>query len=144
MSFLKDDEKSPQLKEVKVHHSDSSSRNTITIDSEFHPASALRQMSMHKSEKEGNGDVEEVDAKRGGSESDSAEYIARLQFVRKAVDSGTFDAFKRGKIAHMRCSPSGRWVVVCHEHACIVYDAEVSDLNFVMRCRLIIFVERTI
>ncbi len=51
MSFLKDDEKSPQLKEVKVHHSDSSSRNTITIDSEFHPASALRQMSMHKSKR---------------------------------------------------------------------------------------------
>ncbi len=66
MSFLKDDEKSPQLKEVKVHHSDSSSRNTITIDSEFHPASALRQMSMHKSEKEGNGDVEEVDANAEG------------------------------------------------------------------------------
>ncbi len=87
-------------------------------------------MTMRKSEKDGKGGVEEVDVQGAGSEPDSTEYIARLQYMRKTVDSGTFDAFKRGKISHMRCSPSGRWVVVCHEHACIVYDAEVSGSIF--------------
>lgn len=129
LAFSKDKQTSFQLQEVKVYqHGDSNSRNTIVIDSEFHPAEALRQMSMHKSEKDDSTD--EADNHPGTSEQDSNGYITRLKNVRKVVDSGAFVDFKRGKISHMRCSPSGRWVVVCHEHACIVYDAEVSGLHF--------------
>lgn len=125
MPFLNEDGKPSQLKEVKVHQlGHSSSRDTITIDSEFHPAVALRQMSIHKSGDDGN--VTKVDVRDEVRDQNSIGYIARLKNVRMVVDSGAFEDFKRGKIAHMRCSPSGRWVVVCHEHACIVYDAEVS------------------
>lgn len=36
---------------------------------------------------------------------------------------------ERGTIVHMRNSPEGRWLVVCHINACVVYDVTVCRLN---------------
>ncbi len=61
---------------------------------------------------------------------DSGNYIRDLQSIRKDPDAegDTFNHFKRGEIDHLRCSPDGRWVVICHRHACIVYDLGVRFL----------------
>ncbi|KLO08161.1 hypothetical protein SCHPADRAFT_620150 [Schizopora paradoxa] len=54
------------------------------------------------------------------------EYVARLsvKFFKDRFESGTFPAFTRGRIQHFRCSPNGKWLVACHEFACLVYDVE--------------------
>jgi len=54
----------------------------------------------------------------------SRAYIDYLQHVRQGAKSGLFSDFKRGRIEHMRCSPDGRWLVVCYELACLVYDVK--------------------
>ncbi|KLO17476.1 hypothetical protein SCHPADRAFT_163130 [Schizopora paradoxa] len=54
----------------------------------------------------------------------SRAYINYLQHVRQGAKSGLFSDFKRGRIEHMRCSPDGRWLVVCYELACLVYDVK--------------------
>ncbi len=52
------------------------------------------------------------------------DYTNLLGSMTEVSHSGSdpFDHFKRGGIAHMRCSPDGKWVAICHQHACIVYD----------------------
>lgn len=55
-------------------------------------------------------------------------YIQSLRKIKRALHNLTSQHhhYKRGAIAHMRLSHSGRWLVVCHENVCIVYDVKVS------------------
>ncbi|KLO06892.1 hypothetical protein SCHPADRAFT_675173 [Schizopora paradoxa] len=65
---------------------------------------------------------------------DSKRYISLLKDISKVSNTDThpFDHFNRGEIAHMRCSPDGKWVAICHQHACIVYDLKNVTKHFVL------------
>jgi len=57
------------------------------------------------------------------------DYTRKLEPIEKRSTQSD-PAFRRGEITHMRCSPKGQWVVVCHKHTCIVYDLQ-NDLKCV-------------
>ncbi len=69
------------------------------------------------------------------------DFIDALEHLEKLPDSAPSSSVPLGEIAHMRCSPDGRWVAVCYKRACIVYDMEVSDPKFEGRLFLIGFTE---
>ncbi len=69
------------------------------------------------------------------------DFIDALEHLEKLPDSAPSSSVPLGEIAHMRCSPDGRWVAVCYKRACIVYDMEVSSPKFKGRLFLIGFTE---
>ncbi len=69
------------------------------------------------------------------------EYINHLKNLKKldSEHASGLDALDNnicGQISHMRCSPDGCWVVVCHKHACIVYDLEPKASGPIVRTNI--------
>lgn len=55
----------------------------------------------------------------------SEEYILRLMAMDKSSMQCANTSF--GEISHLRCSPDGKRVAICHKNACVIYSIQASS-----------------
>jgi len=61
----------------------------------------------------------------------SRSYLELIPFLHEKEQRGAPFSYKWNGVKYMKCSPDGRWLVVCYGRSCVVYDVNSSKDIFV-------------